>query len=81
MLKKLGIGLLFIPVIFVLLFTLGEISSASISVLPHLLQLALLTFLIVLAIKRALIGGILLIVVSIIGGILYAISVPSLKPF
>lgn len=73
-LKKLGIGLLLIPLAFFLTFAIGEVLSGDMSGLSHLLQATPLVILIVLASKKPLIGGVLLLILSLILGIWYALS-------
>jgi hypothetical protein len=75
-LKKIGIGLLLIPLCFLLLFTFGELFSGDISGLSHLIQAAPLVFLILLASKKPCLGGIILLIVGLILGILYVLRAP-----
>ncbi len=75
LIKRLALLILFFPVCFLLLFTIGETFSGDISGLGHLLQLAPLILVIFLAWKKPFIGGFLLIVTSIILSVWYLLSV------
>lgn len=74
LLKKIGIGLLLIPLGFLLLFTFGEVFAGDISGLSHLIQAAPLMLVIFLASKKPFISGVLLVVISIVLAISYAID-------
>jgi hypothetical protein len=74
LLKKIGIGLLLIPLGFLLLFTVGEIFSGDLSGLSHLIQAAPLLLIIFLAFKKPLFAGILLSTISFVLGIMYIVD-------
>jgi predicted membrane protein len=76
LMKRIGIGLLSIPLGFLLLFTLGEVFSGDWSGLSHLIQAAPLILLILVAFKKPFIGGLLLSAISLILGTWYALDVP-----
>jgi hypothetical protein len=74
MLKKIGMGLLLVPLGFFLLFAFGEVFSGDLSGLSHLVPAALIALVIFLASKRPRIAGILLLVVGIVFGVGYALD-------
>lgn len=74
--KKVALGLLLFPLSFFLLFLFGEIFSGDISGLSHLLQIIPLAIIIFVAYKNALVGGVLLLVVSLLFEILYLLNIP-----
>lgn len=74
--KKVGIGLLLIPLGFFLMFTFGEIFSGDMSGLSHLIQAVPVALLMFLAAKKPLIGGIMLLITGLVLGILYALNAP-----
>ncbi|MBU2036161.1 MAG: hypothetical protein ABH819_03750 [Patescibacteria group bacterium] len=76
LLRNIAIGLLFIPLGFLLLFTVGEVFSGDISGLSHLIQMAPIILLVFVAWKKPFVGGGLLTIISLILGILYAINFP-----
>jgi hypothetical protein len=76
LLKKIGIGLLLIPLAFLLFFTFGEVFSGDISGLSHLIQAAPLVLLMLLASKKSFLGGIILLIVGLFLGILYPLRAP-----
>ncbi|MGD9129250.1 MAG: hypothetical protein PVJ09_02070 [Candidatus Woesebacteria bacterium] len=76
LLKKIGVALLFIPLSLLLFFTFGEVFSGDLSGLSHLIQAATIIFLIFLALKKPLIGGLLLSSIGLILGTLYALNAP-----
>ena len=78
-LKRIGIGLLFVPLSFFLIFTFGEVFSGDLSGLSHLIQAFPVALLIFLAIKKPFIGGIILLLLGLILGIMYAVDV-SFEP-
>jgi hypothetical protein len=71
MLKKIGIGMLLIPLFILFLFTFGEVFSGDLSGLGHLIQAAPLVLIIFLAYKKPFIGGLLLLFAGLALGILY----------
>jgi hypothetical protein len=75
-LRNIGIGLLLIPLSFLLLFTFGEVFSGDISGLSHLFQAAPLVLLIVLAYKKPYIAGVILLLAGLGLGILYPLKAP-----
>ncbi len=75
-LKRIGIGLLLIPLGILLLFTFGEVFSGDISGLSHLIQAAPLLLLLFLAYKKSFIGGLILLLTGITLGILYPLKAP-----
>jgi hypothetical protein len=74
--KHISLGLLFIPLGVLLLFTFGEVFSGDISGLSHLIQAAPLVLLIFLAYKKPYSGGVLLLITSLFLGVLYVIRAP-----
>lgn len=75
-LKKIGVGLLFIPLSILLLFTFGEVFSGDMSGLSHLIQAAPLLLLILFSIKKPYTGGLLLLIAGFVLGVLYVIWAP-----
>ena len=75
--KRVAYGLLAIPMGFLLLFTLGEVFSGDLSGLSHLLQITPIVFLLILTLKKPLIGGLLVTVISLILGFFYIVRNPS----
>jgi hypothetical protein len=76
LLKRIGVGLLLIPLGFLLLFTVGEIFSGDLSGLSHLIQAAPVLFLIILSIKKPFMAGLFLLIIGLVLGILYPFRVP-----
>ena len=75
-LKKIGLALLLVPLCILLLFTFGEIFAGDMSGLSHLVQVVPLALLIFLAYKKPFIGGVILLVASLVFGILYPLAAP-----
>lgn len=71
-LKSIGVGILLIPILFLAMFAIGEITSGGIG---HVIQLLPIIALLVVAWRYPLIGGTILIISSIVLGALYATSV------
>jgi hypothetical protein len=74
LLKIFGISLLLVPLVFLLLFTFGEVFSGDVSGLLHLIQATPIILLIFLAVKKPFIGGLLLSTIGLILGILYVLD-------
>ena len=72
-LKKTGIGLLLIPLVFLLIFIFGEVFSGKISGISHLIQAAPLLLLIIISNKKPFWGGIIISIISLILGIFYTL--------
>lgn len=73
-LKRIGLGLLILPVGFLSLFLFGEVFAGDITGLSHLLQLVPFFALIYIAWRWPFWGGIILILLSVVFGTLYAID-------
>lgn len=71
-LKRIGLGVLFIPIGFLLLFLTGEVLSGDISGFSHLAQALPIVFLAILSWKKPFLGGVLLCGAGIILGFWYA---------
>lgn len=74
--KKIGIGLLMVPLGFLLMFTFGEVFSGDFSGLSHLIQALPIALLLWLAFKKPFVAGVILVGVGVVSGIVYALSVP-----
>lgn len=74
--RNIALVILLVPISFLLLFTFGEIFSGDISGLSHLIQLAPIIIVLIVALKKPLIGGALFSVISALFGILYLVTVP-----
>lgn len=74
LLKRIGLGLLIIPVGFLSLFLFGEVFSGDLSGFSHLLQLIPLFVLIYIAWKWPFWGGVALVLFSLALGIIYAVD-------
>jgi hypothetical protein len=75
-LKRVGIGLLIIPLGVLFLFAFGEVFSGEISGFQHLVQAAPIIILAFLAYKKPFVGGLLLLIAGLTLGILYALRAP-----
>ena len=65
-LKVAGLMLLLIPIILLLMFTVGETLSGDLSGLGHLIQLAPLVILAIFAWKKPALGGKILVVIGVL---------------
>ncbi|OGG11836.1 hypothetical protein A2Z00_01495 [Candidatus Gottesmanbacteria bacterium RBG_13_45_10] len=72
--KIIGLAILLIPIAFLSLFLIGETVGGDWSGLIHLVQMLPLLLLALLAWKKPLIGGILLVSIGVLLGIAYALS-------
>ncbi len=70
-LKRIAVGILLIPVTFLCLFAFGEALSGDVSGLFHLIQALPLLLLVLLSYKKPFVGGVILMVLSLILGITY----------
>lgn len=75
-LKRLGIGILIVPVGFLSLFLFGEVLSGDMSGLGHLFQILPLILILGLAYKKPFAGGLLLLFSGLVLGILYMLRAP-----
>lgn len=74
LLKRIGISLLIIPIVFLSLFLFGEVLSGDISGLSHLLQIIPFFILVYISWRWPFWGGALLVLLSVTFGVLYAID-------
>lgn len=75
LLKRIGLGLLLIPIGFLFLFLFGEVFSGDMSGFSHILQILPFLVLVYIAWRWPFWGGIVLLLLSIMFGALYAIDV------
>lgn len=74
-----GYGLIAVPVVFLIIFAVGEFFGGQLGGLVHLIQLAPLLFLALFARVRMRIAGMCLMVVSVVLGAFYVIAMQDLS--
>ncbi len=74
LMKKLGMAILLLPIGFLSLFLFGEVFAGDLSGISHFIQILPVLVLAFVAWKKPFIGGLVMVMASIVMGMLYALD-------